>query len=87
MKMLFFSTERAELDVLCNDFVEAGIPCEIREGISKSGPVPGSQELELWILNDGDAYRALTVCVELGHGFAKRAHVQPLAEPQPEPDS
>ena len=72
MKMLFFSSERAELNVLRDDFVEAGIPCEIRESAPRIGPEPKTQELELWILNDGDAYRALMLCVELGLGFAKR---------------
>jgi hypothetical protein len=73
MKMLFFSSEREELEEVRKKIIEAGIPCEVHEGDTTDGVLPHPCDAELWIQNDGDAYRALMLCVELGVGFARRA--------------
>ena len=72
MKMLFYSSDGAEVELVSKRFIDAGIPCEIR-----NGPFPitdGSQgsESELWIRNDKDCHRAFMLCVALGLGFARR---------------
>jgi hypothetical protein len=72
MKMLFFSSERAELEEIHKEFRCAGIPSEIRDS-SEAGAGRPSAEAELWIQNDKDCYRAMLLCVELGVGFARRA--------------
>jgi hypothetical protein len=70
--MLFFSSERAEVDLVRKELAEAGVPCEVRENGMGDGFLPNSPDLELWIENDEDAHRAALVCVENGVGFAKR---------------
>jgi len=72
MKMLFFSSERAEVDLVRAELINAGIPCEVRENGTGDGFAPNSLDVELWIQNDGDGHRAALVCVERGMGFAKR---------------
>jgi hypothetical protein len=74
MKMLFFSSDNAEVKGVSEEFAHAGIPCEIRASRATRGRVA---ESELWIRNDRDCHRAFLLCVQLGIGFAKRA-VQPV---------
>ena len=70
MKMLFFSSDSAEVRQVSNEFTQAGIPCEIRN----EGRVRGTfREAELWIHNDSDCHRAFMLCVQLNIGFARRA--------------
>ncbi len=69
MKMLFFSSDRAEVEHVSQEFVQAGIACEVRRG---AGPTNRALERELWIRNDGDCHRAFLLCVQQGIGFAKR---------------
>lgn len=73
MTMLFFSPDNAEVQGAANHLLEAGIPCEIRNGPFPEGTVTHPFDAELWIENDQDHYRALMICVALGVGFAKRA--------------
>jgi hypothetical protein len=71
MKMLFFSSDTTEVEVVSKEFIQASIPCEIRKSSaekSQSGP----QQAELWIQDDKDCHRALMLCVHLGIGFSKR---------------
>jgi len=77
MKMLFFSSERAEVELVRKEFVEAGIPCEIRDSEMAEGIQPSSGDEELWIERDEDCYRALMLCIHLGVGFGKRAIKKP----------
>jgi hypothetical protein len=72
MKLLYFSSDSAEVEQVSREFVDAGIPCEVRLGFEAQGGAPNSCSAELWIRNDQDAHRALMLCVELGVGFAKR---------------
>jgi len=74
MKLLYFSADGSEVEQVSREFVEAGIPCEVRNG--KNGhaqPAATASCSELWIQNDDDCHRALMLCVQLGVGFAKRA--------------
>jgi len=74
MKMLFFSSEREEVELLRREFVQAGIPCEVRAGgVAEGNILPNPRDAELWIQNDEDAHRAYMLCAELSLGFAKRA--------------
>ena len=91
MKMLFFSSDVSEVERVGDEFVRAGIPCEIRKGPALNGKVHRPPQAELWIRNDRDCHRAFMLCVHLGVGFAKRAARRPLfdhseLDPPPEPD-
>ncbi len=72
MKMLFFSSDNTEVEVVNKELVRAGIPCEIRQGPSGDGLLEGPPCAEVWILDDRDCHRALMLCVEQGVGFARR---------------
>jgi hypothetical protein len=69
MRMLFFSADKSEVELVSQEFNHAGIPSEVRTGSGKRA----SPEAELWIKNEQDCHRAFTLCVRLGIGFAKRA--------------
>jgi hypothetical protein len=73
MKLLFFSADRTEIESVSNAFSQAGIDCETRKTRLRKALPPNSGDTELWIKHDGDAYKALLLCVEQGIGFAKRA--------------
>jgi hypothetical protein len=77
MKLMYFSSDAVEVELLRKEFVEAGIPCEVRNGPLPQGTMPNSTYAELWIENERDAHRALMLCVELSVGFAKRARKRP----------
>ena len=71
MKLLFFSFDRSEVELVWSALLGAGIQCEVR-----SGPVakrirlsPGGTEL--WIEKDRDYHKASMLCAELGVGFWK----------------
>jgi hypothetical protein len=72
MKMLFFSSDIAEVAIVSQEFTHASIPCEVRNGIVAKGASAGPQQAELWIHDDKDCHRALMLCVQLGIGFSKR---------------
>ena len=78
MKMLFFSSERGEAEIVCQELCAVGVPCEVRENqIEGRLPPAGPSNAEVWIQNDADSHRAALLCVELGVGFAKRpAHAE-----------
>jgi hypothetical protein len=76
MKMLFFSSELAEIEAVQKNLMEAGIICLVRDHPEL---VPTISETEVWLQNDEDTYRAVLLCVELGVGFARRPKL-----PQPE---
>ena len=69
MKMLFFSSDSAEVQQVSKEFTQAGIPCEVRNDSRVRGVF---REAELWIRNDRDCHRAFMLCVQLGIGFARR---------------
>jgi hypothetical protein len=72
MKMLFYSSDGAEVELVSKRFVDAGIPCEIRYGPFPTTDGSHGSEKELWIRNDKDCHRAFMLCVALGLGFARR---------------
>ena len=77
MKMLFFSADGTEVELVGKEFTEAGISCEVRNAPKqKSRP----SEAELWIRDDKDCHRALMLCVHLGIGFSKRPAKAALLE-------
>jgi hypothetical protein len=69
MKMMFFSSDNAEVAQVSRELNSAGIPCEIRNGSSFRGR---AKDAELWIRNDRDCHKAFMLCVQLGIGFARR---------------
>jgi hypothetical protein len=86
MKLLFFSAQRAEVEHVRKEFVDAGISCEVHEGGPAEGEV--TPDPELWIHNDSDSHKAKLLCVERRMGFAKLApREEEVIEPEPEPDA
>ena len=77
MKLLYFSSEQAEVELVHKECLQAGIDCEVRANIAAEAETKKSSETELWIKNDGDTHKALMLCVQLGLGFGK-----PAARPQ-----
>ena len=65
MRIVFFSSDRLEVERIGQEFARAGIPNEVREGTLV-------KESELWIKKDADLHRAFLLCVELSVGFARR---------------
>jgi len=65
MKIVYFSSDRLEVERISQELVLAGIPCEVREGAVV-------KEAELWIKKDSDLNGAFMLCVQLSVGFAKR---------------
>jgi hypothetical protein len=75
MRLIFFSAEHAEVELVHQELTAAGIACEIHEGCGfLPDVVSGKTESEVWILNEEDSHRAVMLCVQLGVGFAKRGH-------------
>ncbi len=72
MKIVFFSSNRREVELLSKELMAAGIPCHVRDGIVLDNPHPRIPEAELWVQNDRDTNRAFMFCVERDAGFAKR---------------
>lgn len=73
MTLLLLSSDDSEIQGAAQSLVAAGIPCEIRHNPFPDGMFAHHFETELWVRNDGDGYRALRLCAELGIGFANRA--------------
>jgi len=71
MKILFFSSDHSEVELVAREFVEAGIPCEIR--VRDIPERAQAFDAELWIQNDEDWYRSSMLCVELAIGLARPA--------------
>ncbi len=72
MKMLFFSSDALEVEAVGKEFTQAGIPCEVRNGVPAQRRPTSAPQAELWIHDDRDCHRALMLCVQLGIGFSKR---------------
>jgi hypothetical protein len=84
MKMIFFSAERAEAELVRTELLAAGVACEVREKETGDGRLSNVSDAEVWIQNDEDSHRALMLCVELGVGFAKRAVTVAVGEDEAE---
>jgi len=80
MKMLFFSSDNSEVELVEKEFTQAGIACEVRNGALSRKPKTKLRDAELWIRNDRDCHRALMLCVHLGIGFSKRPENAPKDE-------
>ncbi len=70
MKMLFFSSDKTEVEQVSREINSAGIDCEVRNTACEIGSLPG--ETELWVRDDRDCHRAVLLCVQRNMGFAKR---------------
>ncbi len=80
MKMLFFSSDDKEVEVVSTELIGAGIPCEIRHGPAANGMLKTPPCAEVWIQDDRDCHRALMLCVERGVGFSRRPPRAPEEE-------
>jgi hypothetical protein len=78
--MLFFSSDRSEVELGLCALADAGIPCEIRGSPGTQSMPSGHAHVELWIERDKDRHRALMMCAELGIGFSKRAQGPPIID-------
>ena len=72
MKIVFFSSDRLEVELLSKEMSQAGIPCEVRESLVADEVPVRVPDAELWIQHDADTHRAFMLCVERDAGFAKR---------------
>jgi hypothetical protein len=70
MKLVFFSSDRVEVEHVGQALADAGIHCKIRPGGEARASV-NQEDAELWVLNDHDCSRAFLLCVESGVGFGK----------------
>ena len=61
MKMLFSSSDRAEVNVVRKKLFEAGIRCHVRRNPRAQGLFGIPSYPELWVHNDGDILKALKV--------------------------
>ncbi len=75
MKIVFFSSDRLEVQRVSQELLAASIPCEVREGFARDD-FPNLPP-QLWIQEDGDLHRAFMLCVERSIGFAKRETESP----------
>ncbi len=73
MKLVFFSSDRAEIEQVERELVDAGIACTMQSGPMPEGYFPSASYAELWVQDDHDWRRALMLCVGRGIGFGKRA--------------
>jgi hypothetical protein len=72
MKMIFFSPDRIEVEMLSKQLTEAGIACEVRGGGDRPDAPVAPPEAEIWVKR-GDCHDAFMLCVKREAGFAKRA--------------
>ena len=82
MKLLFFSSDRSEVELVWSALLGAGIQCEVRSGPVAKRIRPKDGGTELWIERDRDYYKASMLCAQLGVGFWKPAVKPPQAETQ-----
>lgn len=71
--MLFYTSELAEVEQVQQEFISAGIPCEIHQAPERADEDEDSELAELWIRNDEDCPRALMLCAANGISFSKRS--------------
>ena len=72
MQLVFFSSDRLEVQRVSLALAGAGIPCKVREGFVARKDFSNLPEAEVWIRKDRDLHRAFMLCVKQSIGFAKR---------------
>ena len=77
MKMLFFSADGSEIDLVNRELAGAGIPCEIRNRPEAGNGDRTISSAEVWVRHERDCYRASLLCVDLGVGFFVRSARRP----------
>jgi hypothetical protein len=71
MKLLFFSSDRSEVELVWSALVGAGVQCEVRSGLVEKRLPTKDVGAELWIEKDRDYHKASMLCAQLGVGFWK----------------
>jgi hypothetical protein len=69
MKLLFFSSDRSEVELVWSALLGAGVYCEVRSGSAAKRTCPTEGGTELWIERDRDYHKASILCAQLGVGF------------------
>src|SRR3974390_1466259 len=80
MKMVFFSADRVEVEMLSKELMDAGIHCEVRSGIELEDVTAPPPEAELWVKEDKDCHDAFMFCVRRDLGFAKHGALAPTID-------
>ena len=80
MKLLFFSSDRSEVELVWSALLGAGIRSEVRRGLVAKCVRADEVGAELWIDKDRDYYDASLLCARLGVGFWRH----PLKPPEVE---
>jgi hypothetical protein len=66
MRMLFCSSDIAEIGRVGREFEQAGIRCGVRYDPPREGACPTPPHAELWIHNEKDFYQAVVLYLRLG---------------------
>jgi hypothetical protein len=72
VKIVFFSSDRLEVERVSMVLAASGIACEVREGVVLENDISHPPEAEVWIKRDTELSRAFMICVKENIGFAKR---------------
>ncbi len=72
MRIVFFSSDRLEVERVGLVLAAAGIACEVRESAVLEEGISHPPEAEVWIKKDKDLSQAFMICVRENVGFAKR---------------
>src|SRR5713226_5636425 len=82
MKLLFFSSDRSEVELVWSALLGAGIQCEFRSGLVEKRVPPNAVGAELWIDKDRDYYAASMLCAQLGVGGWRHPLNRPKSGPK-----
>jgi hypothetical protein len=78
MRMLFSSSDIAEIGRVGREFLEAGIPCGVRYDPPREGLCPAPAHAELWVQSETDFHRAVLLYLRLtGNSDAKAINWSP----------
>ena len=71
MQLVFFSSDRLEVQRVGLTLAAAGIACEVRESFALRNDFANPSEAEVWTKKNEDLHRAFMLCVAHSIGFAK----------------
>ena len=72
MRLVFFSSDRLEVERVNLALMAAGITCEVRTGFVLGSKLQQLPEAEVWVKKDEDLHQAFLLFFEQNIGFAKR---------------
>ncbi len=75
MRMLFSSSDIAEIGRVGHEFAEAGIPCGVRYDPPREGTCPAPAHAELWVQSENDFYRAVLLYLRLAGDSNPRPNI------------